>query len=161
MDFIADGRKPLRILQLIVSTADGRYRYKIVQSIDFIVDECYRYKTSLLQILTILPSRRLSQLDANAKRLHFFSTLPLSRVAAMVAGASVAIIQGNTETYVALHFVSQIFRYIKLILISFNCRWHKTHKSETWLKKKQALLHCLHIYIILAFGCSEGLSYQI
>ena len=101
----------------------------------------------------------MSQLDANAKRLHFFSTLPLSRVVAMVAVASIAIIQGYAETNVALYH--KIFRNIKLILISFNCRWHKTHKSETWLKKKQTLLHCLHVYIILAFGCSEGLSYQI
>ena len=41
---------------------------------------CNRLKTLLLQIFKTLVSRRLSRLDADAARLQFFCTLPLSRV---------------------------------------------------------------------------------
>ena len=43
---------------------------------DFTADGRDRLKTLLLQILKILASRRLLELDANAERLQFFSTLP-------------------------------------------------------------------------------------
>ena len=85
MDFTADGRDRYRGLQLIDFTTDGRDRHRTLQHMDFTVDGRDRLKTSLLRILKILVFCRLSQLDANAARLQFFSTLPLSRAVAVVA----------------------------------------------------------------------------
>ena len=76
------------IIQHMNFTADGRYCFRTSQPIGSTVDERYRYKISLRQILKILASHRLSQLDANAERLHFFSMLPLFRAVTIVAVAS-------------------------------------------------------------------------
>ena len=70
--------------------------YRTSQPIDSTVDEHYCYKTSLLQILKILASCRLSQLDANAERLHFFSAFPLS---SGIAKATVVPIANNTRLH--------------------------------------------------------------
>ena len=117
---------------------------------NFTADGRDRLKASLLQILKILVSCRLSQLDANPAKLQFFCTLLLSRAVAIVA---LALIRNNIRLTLKLMLYCilfcKIFDNIKMILISFNCHRHITQKSETWLKKKQALLHCLHIYIIL------------
>ena len=53
-------------------TADERDRYRTLQHMDITVDGRDHLKTSLLQILKILAYCRLSQLNANAKRLQFF-----------------------------------------------------------------------------------------
>ena len=72
-------------------TADGRDRYRTLQHMNFTADGRDRLKTSLLQILNIFASRRLSQLDANAERNQFYSSLPLSCAIATVAVALISI----------------------------------------------------------------------
>ena len=91
MNIIADGRDSHRTLQYMDFTADGRDRYRTLQHMDITADGRDRLKTSLLQIVKIFASRRLSQLDANAERLQFFRLL-LSRAVAIVA---VALISSN------------------------------------------------------------------
>ena len=86
-DITANRRDRYRTLQHMDITADGRDRYRILQLKDITADGRGRLKTSLVQILKILASRRLSQLDANAERLQFFSIFPLSRSVAIVAVA--------------------------------------------------------------------------
>ena len=63
---------------------------------DLTADGRDRLKTSLLQILKILVSRRLSQSDANAERLQVFSALSLSRAVAVVA---IALITNNIRLH--------------------------------------------------------------
>ena len=88
---------------------------------DITADGRDRLKTALLQILKILASRKLSQLDTNAERLQFFCTLPLSRAVAIVAVALQTIISGYTETDASLYFVSQNFGNIKFqFFFNFN-----------------------------------------
>ena len=96
----------------ILITADGRDRYRTLQHVDIATDGRDRLKTSLLQILKILASRRLSQLDASAVRLQFFRTLPLSRAVAIVA---VALISNYIRLYCV--FFNKIFGNIKVISI--------------------------------------------
>ena len=91
MDFTADGRDRYTTLQHMDITSDGRDRYRILQHMDVSADGRDHLKTSLLQILKILASLRLSQLDAaNAVRLQFFCGLPLSRAVAIVAEALIS-----------------------------------------------------------------------
>ena len=96
MDITADGRDRYRTLQYMNITADGRDRYRTLQYMDFTADGRDRLNTSLLQILKILASCSLSQLDANAARLQFFCTLPLSCAVAIVA---VSLIRNNIRLY--------------------------------------------------------------
>ena len=72
MDFTADGRDRYRTSQHMDFTPDGRDRYKTLKHMDITADGRDRYRTSLPQILKILVSCGLSQLDANAARLKFF-----------------------------------------------------------------------------------------
>ena len=81
-----------RTIQHMNITADERARFRTLQHMAITADGRYRLKTSLLRILKILVSRRLSQLDVNAEILRFFSTIPLSRAVAIVA---VALISNN------------------------------------------------------------------
>ena len=96
MDITADGRDRYRTLQHMDITADGRDRHRTLQHMDITADGRDRLKTSLLQILKIFASRRLSQLDANAERLQFFSSLPLSRAVALV---TVALTSNNIRLH--------------------------------------------------------------
>ena len=54
-----DVRDRYGTLQYMDITADGRDRHRTLQQMDFTADERGRLKTSLLQIIKILASRRL------------------------------------------------------------------------------------------------------
>ena len=92
----ADGCDRYRTLQHMDITADGRNRYRTLQHMYITANGRDRLKTSLLQILKVLVSCRLSQLDVNVERLQFFATLPLSRAIGIVA---VALISNNIRLH--------------------------------------------------------------